>query len=358
MLPTNPRSARSGNASRTPTRELRTQRSVGNLPSPRSRETEPALPRSSRAQSSKAEPPSGRSRSNVRSPANTSPTSSSSSSLSSASASSFLDRVKQYTGGNNSSATSLEEEDPPKRSWAKARATPKRHQSIDEDEQDFGGEEEPDRGQTDATGYGSSIWNRLASAAGSLTVNVDLAWASKIVTTSGEETPPGQESRLTRAMKAYHLGKARDPTDLPEWLFEPHERRAAEATSSRVARGGDAGQGEAEEQPTTRRGGGFRDIYAKAAESSSSSVPGPVGSKAGRSGSEASGSTKAGDRLKAIRDAKRSAAVGGVRQEVAAGAGMAQTRSDGDGNRGSERRAPAARVGLPSGPGRRVAGQF
>ena len=33
-------------------------------------------------------------------------------------------------------------------------------------------------------------------------------------------TPPGEESRLTRALKAYHIDKARDPADLPEWLFE------------------------------------------------------------------------------------------------------------------------------------------
>src|ERR1700749_1564032 len=39
------------------------------------------------------------------------------------------------------------------------------------------------------------------------------------------ETPPGGESQLTRAMKAYHLEKARDPSDLPEWLFGEHERR-------------------------------------------------------------------------------------------------------------------------------------
>ena len=48
-------------------------------------------------------------------------------------------------------------------------------------------------------------------------------------------TPPGEESRLSRALKAYRIDKARDPTDLPEWLFEKHEsRRAAAATAPRV----------------------------------------------------------------------------------------------------------------------------
>lgn len=39
-------------------------------------------------------------------------------------------------------------------------------------------------------------------------------------------TPPGQESRLTRALKEYHIAKARRPSDLPGWLFEERERKA------------------------------------------------------------------------------------------------------------------------------------
>lgn len=42
--------------------------------------------------------------------------------------------------------------------------------------------------------------------------------------TAGIATPPGSESRLTRAMKAYHIEKARYPGDLPEWLFTERER--------------------------------------------------------------------------------------------------------------------------------------
>ncbi|KAH7916047.1 hypothetical protein BJ138DRAFT_1097451 [Hygrophoropsis aurantiaca] len=60
-----------------------------------------------------------------------------------------------------------------------------------------------------------------------MTVNVNKAWSAKIEKMSGEETPPGHDSRLTRAMKAYHLTKARHPTDLPEWLFDERERRPA-----------------------------------------------------------------------------------------------------------------------------------
>jgi len=73
-------------------------------------------------------------------------------------------------------------------------------------------------------GYGLSLWSRVATAASTLTLNVSKAWASNIAVYSGELTPPGEESRLTRAMKAYHIDKARDPADLPAWLFEEHER--------------------------------------------------------------------------------------------------------------------------------------
>lgn len=39
-------------------------------------------------------------------------------------------------------------------------------------------------------------------------------------------TPPGQDSRLTRAMKDYYISKARETSDLPEWLFEERDRGA------------------------------------------------------------------------------------------------------------------------------------
>ncbi|KAI0670458.1 hypothetical protein C8Q78DRAFT_975489 [Trametes maxima] len=73
-------------------------------------------------------------------------------------------------------------------------------------------------------GHGSSLWNNLASVASVLTISVNKAWQTKVATYSGEETPVGGESRLTRAMKAYHIEKAHNPSDLPEWLFDERER--------------------------------------------------------------------------------------------------------------------------------------
>ncbi|KIP09116.1 hypothetical protein PHLGIDRAFT_347111 [Phlebiopsis gigantea 11061_1 CR5-6] len=91
--------------------------------------------------------------------------------------------------------------------------------------EDIGEKEVPEPVETKvAPGFGSSLWSRVAEAAGSLTVNVSRAWEVNITRYSGEVTPPGEESRLARAMKAYHIGKARHPSDLPEWLFDERDR--------------------------------------------------------------------------------------------------------------------------------------
>ena len=98
--------------------------------------------------------------------------------------------------------------------------------------------------QKPAEGAGSSLWASISN----LTINVSKAWSGKIATYNGEgaraissspvhlfrlylprlhleiDTPVGGESRLTRAMKAYHIDKARDPADLPDWLFDERER--------------------------------------------------------------------------------------------------------------------------------------
>ncbi|KAK0459686.1 uncharacterized protein EV420DRAFT_1268567, partial [Desarmillaria tabescens] len=146
-------------------------------------------------------------------------------------------------------------------------------------------------------GDGATIWSRVATAASTLTVSVSKAWATNVTTMSGEETPPGQESRLTRAMKAYHIEKARDPSDLPAWLFDEHERTPL----SRYDRY------EVAENPITElpRPRGLRDIYDAA------TVTPPAPSRFERTYrpnyADDYPPSKATDRLKALRDAKRSA---------------------------------------------------
>jgi len=166
---------------------------------------------------------------------------------------------------------------------------------------------------------------------------VSKAWASNIVAYSGErtssgllpltginrdskpstiwcaDTPPGEESRLTRALKAYHIEKARDPTDLPPWLFEEHERRplGRSKTSLRRREGSEYDyDSRRATAPPRSSGRGLRDIYDAAA--TDTTIPSRRERSRGRLQEDipasVSAPSKANDRLKALRDAKRNAA--------------------------------------------------
>jgi len=208
--------------------------------------------------------------------------------------------------------------------------------------------------QDDAVeGSGYALWNGFVNVASSLTVNVSKAWASNVSTLDGEETPPGQESRLTRAMKAYHLEKANHPSDLPNWLFNERERGVKGSTRGRT---GDADtraeSPEIPEAPPMTQPSGLRAIYASA-------VPAEVQRNRGyeptRYGDEGITPSKAANRLKAMREPKRGRV--NPRDEVAARAAVEERAvvSDGNGdgkplvgNPIASNRVP--RVGLPSGP--------
>jgi hypothetical protein len=171
------------------------------------------------------------------------------------------------------------------------------------------------------------------------------------------ETPPGQESRLTRAMKAYHLEKARDPTDLPTWLFDEHERRPP-PSRPQVGTHRDRDRYDAVEATFTERPrpGGLRDIYEAAAATSSASPvkqDRPVVRSYADDGVQPS---KATDRLKAMRDAKRnvfsSNTASDHRVGNPSGDPSGDLRREIDGGRGRSAQADLrpTRVGLPSGP--------
>jgi len=259
-----------------------------------------------------------------------------SSSTISSTTSSFLDRLRG--GGDTSSRTSLEDDyEPPK---------PVRgHVSKSVGQDSCSSEEDP----LVTTGAGHNLWGRIASAAGTLGVDVGRAWTTNVAVRSGEETPPGEDSRLTRAMKAYHIEKARDPSDLPEWLFEEHERRPA--GRSRFVTRQNSRDDDYEEPTHPSRSRGLREIYDTAAAPSSSSRPPGNSDRStpNRFANESTGPSKATNRLKALRDAKR--------QNSRLDEAQVKSSSDGekldgrDGGTLSERKPP--RVGLPSGPGGR-----
>ncbi|KZP24853.1 hypothetical protein FIBSPDRAFT_1041965 [Athelia psychrophila] len=190
--------------------------------------------------------------------------------------SSFMDRMK--SGG--SSRTSWEEDRKPV-----PEATSK--------SQDYNND-------APISGHGQTLWERLANAAGTLNIDVGKAWVATLTVQPGEETPPNQESRLTRAMKAYHLAKARNPTDLPEWLFEDHERRTHGRVHSITS------NGDAERRPstTTTHSRGLRGVY-DAASTSSPSVRPNANPTRSRLADEHAMYSKATNRLNALRDARR-----------------------------------------------------
>lgn len=155
-------------------------------------------------------------------------------------------------------------------------------------------------------------------------------------------------------MKAYHLEKARDPSDLPPWLFDEHERR-----SSGRSRFTSRSQDEYDQQPSPppARGRGLRDIYDAA-----SITPQSISSRSERAAprscaDDAPTVSKATNRLKALRDAKRNANYGSGRANDDQDSRIGETRRQdiiedrrSDDEPSDRRRLP--RIGLPPAPGR------
>jgi hypothetical protein len=195
--------------------------------------------------------------------------------------------------GYASSRTSLEDEaEPPKR----GRRLPD-DRTIRERRMDQRYAESHDDTITPSTPEdGNSVWSRVATAASTLTVSVSKAWAVNVTNNPGEDTPPGEESRLFRAMKAYHLDKARDPSDLPPWLFSEQDRRPLGQLRLASRQENTDGTGSVQASPLSPpRSRGLRDIYDAAGVTSPTS-PRNFGDVP---------TSKAASHLKALRDAKR-----------------------------------------------------
>jgi len=158
---------------------------------------------------------------------------------------------------------------------------------------------------------------------GTLRIFVDAFYSSSDVALA--ETPPGGETRLTQALKAYYIERARAPADLPPWLFEEHERRPQAARPSprdqerdddraggrrsNMASPPNRGRGydEYEQQPPQAKRGALRDIYDSAAAPNQPKPP-AVGRTLAPSSYQDDGNanvSRATSRLQAMRDARR-----------------------------------------------------
>lgn len=159
-------------------------------------------------------------------------------------------------------------------------------------------------------------------------------------------------------MKAYHLEKARDPSDLPEWLFSREELQAAgrrTTSSGRHVEEEGSYPDDRSPSPLPPRNRGLRDIYDAAAVANAPD-------NRSRGGGQDPTPSKAGDRLKALRDAKRNAVQrSALVTERETMSDRHSARSDGysgggernyrERSRGPEGRQPPPRAGLPSRPG-------
>ncbi|KAH9996913.1 hypothetical protein BJV77DRAFT_135837 [Russula vinacea] len=233
---------------------------------------------------------------------------------------------REYGYGYGSSRTSFEDEadpppPPPRKVMGPERGgrwlSQRERAAANMPESEYGEMDDGNELLPDQPGYGLSLWSRVATAASTLTISVSKAWASNIAVYSGEHTPPGEESRLTRALKAYHIEKARDPTDLPPWLFEEHERRplGGSGTRLRYREGSEYDDYDVHRATAPPRSGGrsLRNIYDAAAATASvipSRQPETQEWSRGRLQDDAPGPprSKSNDRLKALRDARRIAA--------------------------------------------------
>ncbi|QRW27200.1 Sly1 vesicle trafficking Sec1-like protein [Rhizoctonia solani] len=82
---------------------------------------------------------------------------------------------------------------------------------------------------SDAT---NTLWSRMAAVAGGLSVNVGKAWEAK-EDLPEPDTPPGQDSRITTALKKHYIKQASDPRQLPSWLFSDIERQVGRSHARR-----------------------------------------------------------------------------------------------------------------------------
>ena len=147
-------------------------------------------------------------------------------------------------------------------------------------------------------------------------------------------------------MKAYHLDRARSPADLPPWLFTERERGIAtySRNASKSREYEDRFLPDQDFQPPER--GGLREIYDRAATSSSM----PHITRISPTESGDGGGSRAANRLKAIRDAKRLANTASEPTQL-----HSENRSGGERYPGSEEsgtRRNSPRIGLPARPGR------
>ncbi|KAG9114438.1 Vesicle trafficking between the ER and Golgi, partial [Ceratobasidium sp. 392] len=149
------------------------------------------------------------------------------------------------------------------------------------------------------TDNGDTIWSRVATVAGGLSINVSKAWEAKDDVPE-PDTPPGYDSRVTVALKKHYIKQVGDPRQLPAWLFSDIERQVGRG-ARRVDTLTHADTNEpAYTAPPSRPRARHDDAYSQPQATSTKERM-----RTATYDEEAQGPTRAATRLRAMRDARR-----------------------------------------------------
>jgi len=132
------------------------------------------------------------------------------------------DRGRYVRRSNDSSSTSSSETGPyvRNRGVSSQRSSKTSANSNDEMTHSVRDQYEDNNAYSYAATTNGYVWTRVAEVANVLTQEVSKVWAAGLGSGDDEEG----ESHLLEVMRAYHLAKARTPSELPEWLFSERER--------------------------------------------------------------------------------------------------------------------------------------
>jgi len=145
---------------------------------------------------------------------------------------------------------------------------------------------------------GNTLWSRVATAAGDLSINVGKAWEAKD-NTPEPDTPPGHDSRVTVALKKHYIKQVNDPRQLPAWLFSDIERQIGRSARRADTRS-DANEATYTAPAPPRSQARHGDAYSQPQAA-------PTGERTWTTTDDAEykGPTRAATRLRAMRDARR-----------------------------------------------------
>ncbi|KAI5476936.1 hypothetical protein MNV49_007037 [Pseudohyphozyma bogoriensis] len=180
----------------------------------------------------------------------------------------------------------------------------------------WGGEEEegaPERVPTPQ----SYVWDKIMAATSVVSVGVSESVARARLGEDDDTIGPDGDTKLTRVIKEYHISQATCSEDLPHWLFTASELSVRTSAASRAAEREEREHSYSShhDRPVHRQVSNVStDSYSRARRGSiedfnpyTHQAPARRGSASSEHGLPPGVASRAADRLRAMREAKRSA---------------------------------------------------